>query len=140
MIHSGEPIANPAMTLQTFVRLLKKFHSVFFLDQIYLFAYSYSILLPDSQRSQLVQIYGGWQEGKTDCKFILGHPEAIRSLSFLAGFSLFPFVFPQRTLHTWLLNQGQGNVKHINLSMKQSLNVDKRKSQERQTDKINITD
>lgn len=24
MIHSGEPIANPAMTLQTFVRLLKK--------------------------------------------------------------------------------------------------------------------
>lgn len=47
MIHSGEPIANPAMTLQTFVRLFKKFHSVFFLDQIYPFAYSYSILLPE---------------------------------------------------------------------------------------------
>lgn len=73
-------------------------------------------------------------------KFILGHPEAVLSLSFLAGFSSFPFVFPQRTLHSWLLNQGQGNVKHINLSMKQSLNVDKRKPKEMQTDKINITD
>lgn len=75
-----------------------------------------------------------------DCKFILGHPEAILSLSFLTGFSLFPFVFPQRTLHTWLLSQGQSNVKHINLSMKQSLSVDKRKPKEVQTDKINITD
>lgn len=75
-----------------------------------------------------------------DCKFTLGHPEVILSLSFLPGFSSFPFVFPQRTLHTWLLNQGQGNVKHINLSMKQSLNVDKRNPKYMQTDKINITD
>lgn len=75
-----------------------------------------------------------------DHKFILGHPEAILSLSFLPGFSSFPFVLPQRTLHSWLLNQGQGNVKHINLSMKQSLNVDKRKPKEMQTDKINTTD
>lgn len=75
-----------------------------------------------------------------DRKFILGHPEAVLSLSFLAGFSSFPFVFPQRTLHSCPLNQGQGNVKHINLSMKQSLNVDKRKPKEMQTDKININD
>jgi len=62
-----------------------------------------------------------------DSKLILGQPKGIQSLPFLVILSSFPFVFSQRILHSWLLNQGQGNNKHINLFTKQSLSVDKRK-------------
>lgn len=54
-----------------------------------------------------------------DTELILGQPKGIQSLPFLVVFYSLPFVFSQRTLHSWLLNQGQGNVKHINLSVKQ---------------------
>lgn len=85
---------------------------------------------PPPQTPQVVACLDlGRVEGRENgySKLILGQPKGIQSLSFLAIFSSLPFVFSQRTLHSWLLNQGEDNVKHINLSMKQSLSVDKRK-------------